>query len=69
VAAVKAVGVWPQPTFFAFGARGQKMLNDYTDSIADQIKRIRCARLAIDGKLNLIDPFSGQQLGAGACRI
>jgi hypothetical protein len=69
VAAVKAVGVWPQPTFFAFGSRGQKMLNDYTDAIAEQMKRIRCARLAIDGALNLIDPFTGRRLEMLNCRL
>jgi hypothetical protein len=67
VSAVTAVGVWPEPDIFTLGSRGPQRLAQYTRTIADQMKRIRCARLSIDSTLNLIDPFSGKHLERGSC--
>ena len=67
VSAINAVGIWPQPNVFALGDRGPKLLADYTRMIADQMKRIRCARLSLDRQLDLVDPFSGQRLDVSSC--
>lgn len=67
VSAMTAVGVWPEPNIFTLGSRGSQMLTQYTRAIAGQVKRIRCARLSIDGQLTLADPFSGKRLEASQC--
>ncbi len=69
ISAINAVGIWPQPDVFALGSRGPKMLVDYTHAIADQMKRIRCARLNLDATLNLVDPLTGRGLAAAACHL
>jgi len=69
VSAVTAVGIWPQPDIFTLGTRGSKMLADYTRALADQVKRIRCARLSVERTLALVDPFTGQRLEMLNCRF
>jgi hypothetical protein len=70
VSAINAVGIWPQPTVFALGSRAPAMLAEYTRTIADQMRRIRCARLSVSTvPLDLVDPFSGGRLDRSACRL
>ncbi len=69
VPAMIAVDRWPQPDTFALGSNGSRMLTAYVRSIAEEVKRIRCARLTIDGTLNVIDPFSGRRLEMLNCRL
>lgn len=65
----KAVGVWPVPTIWVGTGRGTVMLDGYLAAIAEQTKRIRCARLAIDGSLDLINPLSGRRLEMLDCHL
>ena len=70
LAAVNAVGVWPAPNLWSQGGRGRTMLEGYTRSVAEQMKRIRCARLLVaGGRLDLVDPLSGNRLAIGNCRL
>jgi hypothetical protein len=67
--AVTAVGEYPVPTLWARGERGRRQLKEFAQVNAEQVKRIRCARLTIDGRLNLVDPFSGKRLEIGSCHL
>ena len=69
IAAAIAVGEWPLPTVWAFTGVGRKLLENYTQMIADQTQRVRCARLTVDGRLNLIDPFTGKRLEMLNCHL
>jgi hypothetical protein len=67
VAAAIAVGKWPQPNIFALTSSGPKMLVVYVRATAEETKRVRCARLRVDDRLDLVDPFSGHRLEIGSC--
>ena len=70
LAAVNAVGVWPQPNLFALGAAGRTRLESYTRAVGEQVRRIRCARLYVaGGNLDLVDPFSGKRLEVMSCQV
>jgi hypothetical protein len=70
LSAMNAVGIWPQPNLFALGGRGRMMLENYTRAAAEQIRRIRCARLLVaGGRLDLVDPFSGNRLEMLNCHL
>jgi hypothetical protein len=70
IAAVDAVGIWPQPNLFALGERSAQRLRDLSHAVADQVKRLRCARLLVSGTpMDVIDPFSGRRLEADACHL
>jgi hypothetical protein len=66
---VNAVGRWP--VAFATGNAGEiTALRNHTKSIAEQVKRIRCARLIVSTQpLVLVDPFTGKPLEVGSCRL
>jgi len=69
IEAVNAVGRWP--VAFATGNAGEiTVLRNYTKSIAEQVKRIRCARLIVSTQpLTLINPFTGNPLEVASCRL
>jgi hypothetical protein len=67
--AVNAVGRWPLG-FASGNAAENAALRSYTKSIAEQVKRIRCARLMVSTQpLVLVDPFTGKPLEIGNCRL
>ena len=69
IEAMNAVGAWPLVGFASRSEGGKAVLRNYTRSIADQIRRIRCARLIVSpSPVNLIDPLTGQRLEGSACR-
>ncbi len=67
--AVNAVGLWP----LGFATRNEQSviaLRGYTKSVAEQVRRIRCARMLVSSSaLSLVDPFSGKSLEAGSCHL
>jgi hypothetical protein len=69
IEAVDAVGRWPSG--FASGNAAESFgLRNYTKSIAEQVRRIRCARLmASPQPLVLVDPLTGKPLEVGNCRL
>jgi len=68
--AMNAVGGWPIGIFSPRSENVKTMLGGLTRSIAEQIRRIRCARLlASTAPLELIDPFTGKRLEASQCHL
>ena len=69
IEAVDVVGRWPSG--LASGNAAESFgLRKYTKSIAEQVRRIRCARLIASPKpLVLVDPFTGKPLEIGSCRL
>jgi hypothetical protein len=55
--------------WWARGERGRRQLDELVRVSAEQAKRIRCARLTIDRRLDLIDPFTGRRLVPSSCRL
>ena len=69
IEAVNAVGRWPLG-FASGNAAERDGLRNYTKSIAEQVKRIRCARLIVSTQpLDLVDPFTGKRLEASSCHL
>ena len=70
--AMRAVGAWPVPVL-PWGLLPQsnrrQLLEAYVHGRAEQVRRIRCARLIVDGRLNLIDPFTGRRLEMLDCHL
>ena len=51
-----------EPVYFA--------IREFTRVTADQVRRIRCARLLLStNRLTLIDPFTGKPLEVGSCHL
>jgi hypothetical protein len=69
IEAVNAVGLWP----IGFAARNEQSaiaLRGYTKSVAEQVRRIRCARVLVSGDaLGLVDPLTGKPLEASTCKL
>lgn len=67
--AMNAVDLWP--IGFALKNTGSSVaLRNYTRSVAQQVRRIRCARLIVStAPLTLIDPFTGKPLEVGSCHL
>jgi hypothetical protein len=69
IEAITAVGRWPLG-FGSANAVESAALRSYTKSIAEQVQRIRCARLiASPQPLVLVDPFTGKPLEVGNCPL
>jgi hypothetical protein len=67
--AVNAVDVWPLG-FATRNVSASVVLRNYTKSIAEQVKRIRCARLLVSTtSLTLIDPFTGKPIEVASCHL
>jgi hypothetical protein len=69
IVAVNAVELWPVG-FASRNVQSTIALRGYTRSVAEQVRRIRCARVLVsDGTLSLVDPLSGKQLEAASCHL
>jgi len=66
---MNAVDLWP--IGFALRNTGSSVaLRNYTRSVAQQVRRIRCARLIVSTTpLTLIDPFTGKPLEVASCHL
>ncbi len=67
--AMTAVGGWPIAGFPSRSEGAKNMLRGFTRSATEQTRRIRCARLTIDSRLDLIDPFTGKRLEMLNCHL
>jgi hypothetical protein len=70
--ALRAVGEWPVPVL-PWGLLPQsnrrRLLEAYVHGSATYVRRVRCARLTVDGRVNLIDPFTGRRLEMLDCHL
>jgi hypothetical protein len=67
--AMNAVELWPVG-FADRNPSSSVALRNYTRSVAEQVKRIRCARLIVSTTpLTLVDPFTGKPLEVASCRL
>jgi hypothetical protein len=69
IEAVDAVNLWPVGIALR-NERSTIAIRAYTKSVAEQVKRIRCARL-INSTVppTLVDPLTGKPLEVAACRL
>jgi hypothetical protein len=69
ISAMNAIDLWP----FGFGGGNPSSsvaLRNYTRSVAEQVRRIRCARVIVSRTpLTLIDPLTGKPLEAASCHL
>ena len=65
--AVNAVDKWPDLILFRSSSR---VLREFTKTVVDQVRRIRCARLIVSTTpLDLIDPLTGKRLEMLNCHL
>ena len=71
IEAIIAVGVWPAWPFApVLRVRQATFLDEFAKRTAEQVQRIRCARLALSTTpLDLIDPLTGKRLEMLNCHL
>jgi hypothetical protein len=67
IEAVNAVDKWPDLILFRSSGR---VLREFTKTVVDQVRRIRCARLIVSTTpIDLVDPLTGTRLEMLNCHL